>query len=1180
MDGGCFESSDLSLLFLFRSHTEICQSLGPLVEWRMRQVFPRDWKDRMSLCVSRKTREKVRKRLNDGEKIEDIFVLCKVIRRYMHTVFYVDERHDFGVNRLVMREDFRSTEYLHRTVEAMETIRHRAFHGEGVFPDEVMASISHGSQTMSLLTRTTQNERVDCTLGALQLLKQELSDFQNGRLRQVSVTVAEGTDVFLHGCLTQLEKDLHKLLQDTFSAEMTFQSHRLGDLSQLLDFLKNHVQSRQLRVQHSPRVPSKELHSACKIVKDIRNMQAHERLSGASLSVLREKVQKARILWQAFDFNIKSVDQVLCCASSGCSNETKLTQKRVVRWFSVPVVLTLSSHGHEYFENLSMRRATRSKGKVFVGREKELRDCTALFSRAHQQVKDDRSTVSGRGKLLVIEGASGVGKTSLASELLDMTREQYPRQMWLCSSTPEILTAEIKTHLLLKCLHEDQATGEIQNLSKAERMIRLLPEELIVLDDVTFETLDMVEKFFARTSHSIIITTCCGHAHRFVNFSESFSEVLHVCLSVLDTESSMQLINLRGIPLDGFEITLKRIVELDLENLPLATNIFVSLLQERLWCEKAKKKIGAKEVNTNEGCEMETILTGFQSNLNKEIVKFSLRSTESPHIRGIAGLVNIAIKRLVQEPSALCLVLLVAIAGPKGLNISIMKSSWSAARLYSKLHIDPEDVDGMRLVSAVECLLGPEGSVREFALELALSTGLVTRQSSIPCLQMHQLLSSYIQDYVLNDCGPLAGWVAVTPTTVKYMISVLAFEHYFMTSVPVFLLGFPIVERDMLRKKIVNETISWSVCIHLGRALFTCQDKKLPRYLMWLLRFLLSISRLPELYQKEATKENLDFPSIMTAIGNSQEVYGGRFNNYLLWVLVKHFKAKTSDQQTRRKLQTVLEPANFMFAHPSSKPPHNLFDFFGTPNLTWQSFVITNVDQCDTGKVVKTEVCQLATAVQLFCKNVLHHSSLQPSAVLSGPSHQKWASHLTRPFDNGQQANRKRVTWCINNFISRVEDLFKLQRYPELVRLLLSKETRLIIGHNDFESSSCEGSSQMDILLAGSIVFSCLGLQKKAKEWCGELLRRIQKSGNRGGTYARYQSIANAVIGYNLLLENNISQSLKFFSLSVCSIGSEIQSAWVLADEGIEKFFSLLCAYAEILQVQSLLSLFSCRKMN
>ena len=541
----------------------------------------------MSLCISRKTREKVRKRLNDGEKIEDIFVLCKVIRRYMHTVFYVDERHDFGVNRLVMREDFQSTEYLHRTVEAMETIRHRAFHGKGVFPDEVMASISHGSQTMSLLTRTTQNERVDRTLGALQLLKQEFSHFLNGRLREVSVTVAEGTDVFLHGCLTQLEKDLHKLLQDTFSAEMTFQSHRLGDLSQLLDFLKNHVQSQQLRVQHSPRVPSKELHLACKIVKDIRNMQAHERLSGASLSVLREKVQKARILWQAFDFNIKSVDQVLCCASSGCSNETKLTEKKVVRWFSVPVVLTFSSHGHGYFEDLSMRRATRSKGKVFVGREKELRDCIALFSRAHQQVKDGRSAVSDRGKLLVIEGASGVGKTSLASELLDMTREQYPRQMWLCSSTPEILTAEIKTHLLLECLNEDQATGEIWNLSKAERMIRLLPEELIVLDDVTVETLDMVEKFFARTNHSIIITTCCGHAHRFANFSESFSEVLHVCLSVLDTESSMQLINLRGIPIDGFEITLKRIVELDLA---LDLDLALPILCVSDFCERERER--------------------------------------------------------------------------------------------------------------------------------------------------------------------------------------------------------------------------------------------------------------------------------------------------------------------------------------------------------------------------------------------------------------------------------------------------------------------------------------------------------------------------------------------------------------------------------------------------------------
>ena len=83
----------------------------------------------------------------------------------------MSERHEIGVNRLVREDQFQSTEYLHRTVEAMETIRHRAFHGEGVFPDEVMTSNSHGSQTMSLLTRTTQDECVDHTLDALELLK-------------------------------------------------------------------------------------------------------------------------------------------------------------------------------------------------------------------------------------------------------------------------------------------------------------------------------------------------------------------------------------------------------------------------------------------------------------------------------------------------------------------------------------------------------------------------------------------------------------------------------------------------------------------------------------------------------------------------------------------------------------------------------------------------------------------------------------------------------------------------------------------------------------------------------------------------------------------------------------------------------------------------------------------------
>ena len=370
MDKNAFSLPDLSLLFLFRSHVEICKSLAPLVEWRMRTAFPREWKENIASCFSRAMREKVRDRLEDGKKIQDIFVLCKVTKRYIRVVFRVDEKQN-EMNGNVAKEDFQWTEYLHRAVEAIETIRNRTFHGEGVFPDEVMASISHGSQTMSLLTRTTQGECVDGTLDALHLLKQEFSEVLSGRRRELYVSAEEGTDVFLHRCLAQLEKDLRRLVQTTFPTELehTQKVSRNGDLNQLLDFLKVHVSRRELRERRTPGIQSHELHLACRILKDVRNMQAHERANCTTFSLLRKRLERACVLWRAFDFDSQSLKQVIGHVEQ--SFTATLTDHGLCSTSnaakSFPVRLTLSKRQH-FLQDLTAHRATRSKGKVFVGR--------------------------------------------------------------------------------------------------------------------------------------------------------------------------------------------------------------------------------------------------------------------------------------------------------------------------------------------------------------------------------------------------------------------------------------------------------------------------------------------------------------------------------------------------------------------------------------------------------------------------------------------------------------------------------------------------------------------------------------------------------------------------------------------------------------------------------------------
>ena len=588
-DDPIFESSDLSLLFLFRSHTEICQSLGPLVESRMRRTFLRGWKEKMAVCFSRTMREVVREGLDKGKCIDDIFVLCKVTKRYMRLVFRVEEKARGA--HVLAKEDFYWTEYLHRAVVAMDTIRNRAFHGASVYQDEVMASISHGLQTMSLLTRTSPDERVDRTLNSLRLLKKEFADFLNGQATEVCVSAEERTDVLLHTCLAQLEKDLRRLLRDTFPGELGNESRKNGDLTQLVDFLKSHVNRRELRVRQTAGTQSQQLTLACKIVKEVRNIQAHTRAGGTDPKWLRKKIEKALVPWTAYDFDLKSVIQVLRYPDQ--SRQTSLTGKgansMLQHWAAVPVEMPVSSAGH-YLEGLTVHRATRSKGGVFVGRERELQDGLAFFSQDCQEGKQGQSKTTRKRKLLVVDGASGVGKTSLAGQLLDELHDRFPRQMWLCASTPEILTVEVSSHLLSEDFNSGSSTDQICSLPEAARVINMLAEELIVLDDVTVEALEVVEQLFVNSDHSMIITTCSRQFHRLQKFASTFSKLFCISLLNIRTESSLRLLKLRGISVDGCEVALRQIVETDFENLQLAVSIFTSLVQERLRCEKEQTR--------------------------------------------------------------------------------------------------------------------------------------------------------------------------------------------------------------------------------------------------------------------------------------------------------------------------------------------------------------------------------------------------------------------------------------------------------------------------------------------------------------------------------------------------------------------------------------------------------------
>jgi predicted ATPase len=64
--------------------------------------------------------------------------------------------------------------------------------------------------------------------------------------------------------------------------------------------------------------------------------------------------------------------------------------------------------------------AGRASGRLFVGRERELAELRAGFEEA----------LAGRGRLYLITGEPGIGKTRLAEELSSSAQEQGASVLW------------------------------------------------------------------------------------------------------------------------------------------------------------------------------------------------------------------------------------------------------------------------------------------------------------------------------------------------------------------------------------------------------------------------------------------------------------------------------------------------------------------------------------------------------------------------------------------------------------------------------------------------------------------------------------------------------------------------------------------------------------------------------
>ena len=103
----------------------------------MRACYPVTWLDEICACFSASQAKHVRRRLEDGEELRNVFVVCKIFKNFLRRAFV-----DYSEGDPEMRLDPMEKELFAFQLQDVESSRHMAFHGEGVSVEETILSLS------------------------------------------------------------------------------------------------------------------------------------------------------------------------------------------------------------------------------------------------------------------------------------------------------------------------------------------------------------------------------------------------------------------------------------------------------------------------------------------------------------------------------------------------------------------------------------------------------------------------------------------------------------------------------------------------------------------------------------------------------------------------------------------------------------------------------------------------------------------------------------------------------------------------------------------------------------------------------------------------------------------------------------------------------------------------------